>query len=56
MKLITYVVVFLGLVSLFYSLYNMPVWLLKSIFGILGFVASFLICLIIEEKNEKKNQ
>lgn len=53
MKLIGFVV---AIASLSFAMYNMPVWLLKSIFGILGFVASIFICISSEEENEKKNK
>lgn len=55
MKIISYLVAFLGLISLSYGMYNMPVWVLKAILGILGFIGSILICIGIEEKNTKKN-
>lgn len=56
MRKYTYIVAALGAASMLFGIYNMPLWLLKSILGILGFVASIYICIAIEEHIEKENE
>lgn len=53
MRKYTYIVAAFGAASMLFGMYNMPLWLLKSILGILGFVASIYICIAIEEHNEQ---
>lgn len=59
MRKYTYIVAAFGAASLLFAICNMPLWLVKSSLGILGFVLSIYINIAIfehiEENNEKHN-